>query len=170
MVMDRRELLKLTSGALLGWRGSLARAASGGRSPKVLYFTRSAGFEHSVVKRQNGQLAHSEKCLIDMGKRDVLVIFDIRRYQESLVRFAEKAHHRGVQIILFTDQWLSPIARFARHVISARTGVPSNWDSNAAILAIIEALMAAATKTLWDLSKARMEALEILRKNSQRPV
>jgi hypothetical protein len=47
--------------------------------------------------------------------------------------------------------------------------VPSNWDSNAAILAIIEALMSAATKTLWDLSKARMEALEILRKNSQRP-
>jgi type 1 glutamine amidotransferase len=68
--MDRRELLKLTSGAWLGWRGSLALAASGGRSPKVLYFTRSAGFEHPVVKRQNGQLAHSEKCLIDMGKRN----------------------------------------------------------------------------------------------------
>ena len=56
-----------------------------------------------------------------MGKRDVLVIFDIRRYQESLIRFAEKAHARGVQIVLFTEQWLSPIARFARHVIAGRS-------------------------------------------------
>ena len=43
-----------------------------------------------------GQESNWRDRLIDMGKRDVLVIFDIRRYQDSLVRFAEKAHQRGV--------------------------------------------------------------------------
>jgi hypothetical protein len=33
---------------------------------------------------------------------------------------------------------------------------------------VVEALIAAATKSLWDLSKARMEALEVLRKGVPR--
>ena len=78
---------------------------------------------HLTIIRPNvfhlaGQESNWRDRLIDMGKRDVLLVFDIRRYQDSLVRFAERAHQRGVQIVLFTDQWLSPIARFARHVDS----------------------------------------------------
>ena len=88
----------------------------------------------------------------------------MRDYENAVMRLKAS----GATIVLFTDQWLSPIARFARHVISARTAVPSNWDSNAAILAVVEALMASATKSLWDLSKARMEALEMLRKSVPR--
>src|SRR5690349_202805 len=65
--MYRRELLKLASGAALGW--TALRAATGGRPRRLLYFTRSAGFEHSVIKRQDGQTSHSEKYLAEMGKR-----------------------------------------------------------------------------------------------------
>lgn len=36
---------------------------------KVLYFTRSAGFEHSVVRRQGAHLSHSERLLIEMGRK-----------------------------------------------------------------------------------------------------
>ena len=93
-------------------------------------------------------------------KRDVLVVFDIRRYQEDVVHLAEEASERAATIVLFTDQWLSPIARHAKHVISARIAVPSNWDSNAAIFAVIEAMIASATKELWDVAEARMKALE----------
>jgi DNA-binding MurR/RpiR family transcriptional regulator len=56
--------------------------------------------------------------LLDMGKRDVLVIYDIRRYQPSLLRLANAAASRQVRIILLTDQWLSPIVRVATHVLS----------------------------------------------------
>ena len=97
---------------------------------------------HLTIIRPNvfhlaGQESNWRDRLIDMGKRDVLLIFDIRRYQDSLVRFAEKAHQRGVQIVLFTDQWLSPIARFARHVDCRphrqclRPGIPRRrcWSS-----------------------------------------
>jgi DNA-binding MurR/RpiR family transcriptional regulator len=93
----------------------------------------------------------------------VLVIFDIRRYQESLIRFAEKAHARGVQIVLFTDQWLSPIARVARHVIPGRTSVPSAWDSSAALFVVAEALIGEITRQLETDSARRIREMEHLR-------
>ena len=76
---------------------------------------------HLAIIRPNvfhlaGQESNWRDRLIDMDRRDVLLVFDIRRYQDSLLRLAETAQARGVQIVLFTDQWLSPIARFARHI------------------------------------------------------
>lgn len=123
---------------------------------------------HLTIIRPNvfhltGQESNWRDRLIDMGKRDVLVIFDIRRYQESLIRFAEKAHERGVQIVLFTDQWLSPIARFARHVIAGRTAVPSPWDSSASLLVAAEVLIRELTRELETDSAKRIREMEDLR-------
>jgi len=123
---------------------------------------------HLTIVRPNvfhlaGQESVWRDRLIDMGKRDVLLIFDIRRYQDSLQRFAETAHRRGVQIVLFTDQWLSPIARFARHVIAGRTAVPSAWDSSAALFVVAEALIGALTLRLETESAARIREMENLR-------
>lgn len=110
-----------------------------------------------------GQESHWRDRLVDMGKRDVLLIFDIRRYQESLLHFAEKANQRGVQPVLFTDQWLSPIARFARHVVAGRTSVPSAWDSSASLFVVAETLIGALTAELEAESAARMAEMERLR-------
>jgi DNA-binding MurR/RpiR family transcriptional regulator len=123
---------------------------------------------HLTIIRPNvfhltGQESNWRDQLIDMGKRDVLLIFDIRRYQDSLVRFAEKAHQRGVQIVLFTDQWLSPIARFARHVIAGRTAVPSPWDSSSALFVVAEALIGEITRELEADSARRIREMENLR-------
>jgi DNA-binding MurR/RpiR family transcriptional regulator len=142
----------------------------GGRLTEAvaLYAVRHLRVIRPEVTLVEGQAATWRDQVIDFGKRDVLIVFDIRRYQDDIILLAQEATERGATIVLFTDQWLSPIARFARHVIAARTAVPSNWDSNAAILAVVEALMAGATKSLWELSKARMEALEMLRKGGPR--
>jgi DNA-binding MurR/RpiR family transcriptional regulator len=123
---------------------------------------------HLTIIRPNvlhltGQESNWRDRLIDMGKRDVLLIFDIRRYQESLARFAEKAHQRGVHIILFTDQWLSPIARFARHVVAGRTAVPSPWDSSAALFVVAETLIGELTRRLEADSARRIGEMEKLR-------
>jgi DNA-binding MurR/RpiR family transcriptional regulator len=123
---------------------------------------------HLTIIRPNvfhlvGQESNWRDRLIDMGKRDVVLIFDIRRYQGSLERFAEKAEQRGVQILLITDQWLSPIARFARHVIAARTAVPSAWDSSAALLVVAETLVGEITRHLGNESTRRIGELEALR-------
>jgi DNA-binding MurR/RpiR family transcriptional regulator len=123
---------------------------------------------HLAIVRPNvfhlaGQESAWRDRLVDMGKRDVLVIFDIRRYQDSLIAFAEKAHRRGVQIILFTDQWLSPIARFARHVVAGRTAVPSAWDSSAALFVMTETLIGEVTRHIDEAGARRMSAIESLR-------
>ncbi|TIV97234.1 MAG: MurR/RpiR family transcriptional regulator [Mesorhizobium sp.] len=137
----------------------------GGRftDPLARYMAAHLAIIQPDVYHLAGQESIWRDRLIDMGKRDVLVIFDIRRYQESLIRFAEKAHERGVQIVLFTDQWLSPIARFARHVIAGRTAVPSAWDSSAALLVVAETLIGAVTRQLEAAGAKRIRDLESLR-------
>ncbi|TGQ33870.1 MULTISPECIES: MurR/RpiR family transcriptional regulator [unclassified Mesorhizobium] len=137
----------------------------GGRftDPLARYMAAHLAIVQPNVFHLAGQESVWRDRLIDMGKHDVLVIFDIRRYQDSLVRFAETAHQRGVQIVLFTDQWLSPIARFARHVIAGRTAVPSAWDSSAALFVVAETLIGAVTRQLEAEGAKRIRELESLR-------
>ena len=40
---------------------------------RVLYFTKSSAFEHSVVKQVNGQPSHSERVLARLGERNDIV-------------------------------------------------------------------------------------------------
>jgi DNA-binding MurR/RpiR family transcriptional regulator len=79
------------------------------------------------------------------------------------VALSERASKRGATIILFTDQWLSPIARWAKHVLPTRVVVPSHWDSSASILVLVETILAALTKRLWVTARGRMEEIEQLR-------
>jgi uncharacterized protein len=69
--MNRRELLCGLGGCAaafslsrLSW--SNARAAG---TNKLLMFTKSSGFEHSVVKRSDGKLGLAEHIVTDMGKQ-----------------------------------------------------------------------------------------------------
>jgi len=98
--------------------------------------------------------------LLDMQQDDILIIFDIRRYETDLLSFAKLAHKKGVSIILFTDQWLSPIAKYATHTFPVLIEAPSGWDSSVAILFIIEAIITAVESKLWPAALDRMSELE----------
>jgi len=69
--MKRREMLLTTGAAVLGLSsfplGRLAAAEK--KRQKLLYFTRSVGYEHSVVSRKGGQPSHSERILGELGKK-----------------------------------------------------------------------------------------------------
>ena len=69
--MKRREMLLATAAAAVGASTFPFRwvAAAEKKKQKVLYFTRSAGFVHSVVNRGGAKLAHSEKILTELGKK-----------------------------------------------------------------------------------------------------
>lgn len=67
----RRDLLRAAGAGMLSasafpwhWVG-----AAESRHQKVLYFTRSAGFEHDAVKRKDGQPSISDRILTELGKR-----------------------------------------------------------------------------------------------------
>lgn len=137
----------------------------GGRftDPIAAYMAAHLAVVRPGVLHLSGQESSWSDRLIDMGRHDVLVVFDIRRYQESLLRLAESAHGRGACILLFTDQWLSPIARHARHVVAGRTAVPSAWDSPAALFLVAEALIGRLTSRLGTEAAERIREVDRLR-------
>ncbi|GAC1466491.1 MAG: hypothetical protein NVSMB9_07110 [Isosphaeraceae bacterium] len=67
--LDRRQFLLAAGAAALGV-GPLGRvlAAPKGSSKKVLFFTKSSGFQHSVITRANGKLSLAERILTEIGK------------------------------------------------------------------------------------------------------
>jgi len=115
------------------------------------------------VQLVSGQTATWVEHLLDFSSKDVLVVFDIRRYQKDVVRFANAAAAQGVDILLFTDQWLSPIAAVARHVFAVRTAIPSSFESFGALSALTEVLVASLQAGNWNEAKRRMERLEKFR-------
>ncbi|GIT91711.1 RpiR family transcriptional regulator [Jannaschia pagri] len=100
--------------------------------------------------------------LLDAQTGDVVVLFDVRRYENNILRLAEMAHARGAKLILFTDQWRSPVHRLADISFSARIVVPSAWDSVATTMLLIETVIAAVQNVDWDDTRARMERLETM--------
>ncbi|MBZ6078628.1 MurR/RpiR family transcriptional regulator [Microvirga puerhi] len=141
---------------------------TGGRFTGAL--ARYAESHFRIVRSQvdyiDGQPALWRDRMIEIGRKDVLVVFDIRRYQEDVIALSETAAKQGATVVLLTDPWLSPIARVARHVLPAHISAPSNWDSSIGLMLIAEALVGAVTRRLWDTARLRMEAVEKLRKDA----
>jgi DNA-binding MurR/RpiR family transcriptional regulator len=100
--------------------------------------------------------------LLDMAEGDVLLMFDIRRYETNLQRLAEMAASRGVTVVLITDQWASPVAKVADQVFTCWVEIPSAWDSNIATMMMLEALIAAVQEEIWPETRKRFERLDAL--------
>lgn len=100
--------------------------------------------------------------VLNMSAGDVLVIFDIRRYEQDMETLAQAAQASGVSIILFTDIWQSPVARHAQNTIRVHIEAPSAWDSSVVTLFVVEALIDAIQNTTWEETRERMKSLEDL--------
>lgn len=98
--------------------------------------------------------------LLDVQEGDVFIIFDMRRYENNTLKLAEMAHAKGAKVILFTDQWRSPIHQFADISFSSRIVVPSAWDSAATTLLLVETMISTMQNLNWGDTKDRMESLE----------
>jgi len=130
-------------------------------------------FTHLQVVREGVQLLPPSSSLwphqlLNMKQGDVLLIFDVRRYETDLYKFAQLAKERGVVIVLLTDQWMSPISSLAKHSINVRIEVPSGWDSAVVTVFFVEALIAAVENELWDEASDRMQQLEGILNSTKR--
>ncbi len=70
-LLNRRQALLAGGAALLGMgTGALNRsfAAEKSSGKKVLFFTKSSGFQHSVITRKDGKLSLAERILTELGK------------------------------------------------------------------------------------------------------
>lgn len=84
-------------------------------------------------------------------KNSVLLVADIRRYDVTLLNFIKRLQQeKGIRIILLTDVWESPVSEFADITISIYTGTDACWDSNLALLSVLEELMGRITNNLGE--------------------
>ena len=70
--MNRREMIFRTAAATLGMAisGCAAQTSSeSGKPKKVLFFSKSSGYEHAVIKHSNGEPSFVEKILADLGPK-----------------------------------------------------------------------------------------------------
>ena len=114
----------------------------------------------SGVRRLDGRPATRADQLIDVRPGDVAVVFDVRRYDASLVELAAELAARRAQIVLITDEWMSPVSRFAKLVLPCRTEMDRTWDANGALLTLVEAIIARTTELGWPTASKRMGSIE----------
>jgi DNA-binding MurR/RpiR family transcriptional regulator len=100
--------------------------------------------------------------VLAMREGDVLVVFDVRRYERDTARLGEMARERGVDLVVFTDQWGSPVMKAAAVAFHARIEVPSAWDSSVVTLFLVETLIAALLSRAGADGIRRLKTLEEL--------
>ncbi|KXF78232.1 RpiR family transcriptional regulator [Paramesorhizobium deserti] len=95
--------------------------------------------------------------VLRMRKKDVVLLFDFRRYQPSLARLAETiAEKPGATIIVITDKWMSPAARSADHIVALPIDAGTAWDTVASAMALVEALIVRVSETDWEATQKRI--------------
>mgnify|MGYP000881477893 CR=1 FL=1 len=94
------------------------------------------------------------------GKR--VLVTGVLNTDSIAFSIARCAQEQGAEVVLITDQWVSPAAERARYRLSAHVEAPSAWDSTVAIQVLVETLLAAVQTLTWDETQARMKRLENL--------
>lgn len=90
--IDRREWMEAAAACWLGGavfpRFMLPEAKAASAPKKILFFTKSSGFPHSVVTRPKGGLAHAERILTELGQQhgfEVLASKDGRLFEPDQI-------------------------------------------------------------------------------------
>jgi DNA-binding MurR/RpiR family transcriptional regulator len=137
-------------------------AAEGGRFSRliaeylVLHLMQIRGEAHMIPSRP----VERADVLLDIGRRDVLVLFDFRRYEPATQTLAERCSEAGAKIVLVTDRWLSPISSVADVVLPVRVDAIAVYDSLVPALALMEVLVAGVLAAGGDDAQRRLERFE----------
>jgi DNA-binding MurR/RpiR family transcriptional regulator len=100
--------------------------------------------------------------MLDVGRGDVLVAFDYRRYQHDTVRLAMISKRQGATLIAFTDPYLSPLAAQADVILTTSVASPSPFDALTPAVALVETVIAALVDQLGAAPRERMARYDAL--------
>ncbi len=134
----------------------------GGRFTDAIaaYLTAHLRVVRAGVRKLEQRPASAADQMLDVEAGDSALFFDIRRYDEDLLRIAKALKARRARVILITDSWISPISRHAKYVLPCAVDVGRTWDSNVALFTLGEAIIARVTELLWDSARERIAAKE----------
>ncbi len=97
---------------------------------------------------------------LELSRRDVLCLFDYRRYQPDTIATGRLAAEQGAVVVVFTDPWLSPAVESARHVLISHADSASPFDSMLGAFALTEVLAAKVVVALGEAGRARVAEIE----------
>jgi len=120
---------------------------------------------HLRILRPNVRMTSAAdriSSMLDVGRGDVLVAFDYRRYQHDTVRLALIAKRQGATLIAFTDPYLSPLAAHADVILTTSVQSPSPFDALTPAVALVETVIAALVDQLGVTPRDRMARYDAL--------
>jgi DNA-binding MurR/RpiR family transcriptional regulator len=97
---------------------------------------------------------------LEVSRRDVLCLFDYRRYQHDTIAAGKVAAERGAVVVVFTDPWLSPAVEYGRHVLISHADSASPFDSLLGAFALVEVIAGKVVASLGEAGIARVGELE----------
>lgn len=97
--------------------------------------------------------------LIDVDKRDVIIVFDLQPYDSGLAAFTRLASERGAQLVIFTDNEMSSITEAGRFVFVAATSRQA-LTANTTAVALIEILLAEVQRIIGEPADERLRQLQ----------
>jgi len=92
---------------------------------------------------QAGGPSHAARQLVKRGPRDLLIALAFPRYVEDTIALTRLARERGVKVLALTDEPSSPLVPLADVTLYAHVDRQVAPTSNATVLALLEALVAA---------------------------
>ncbi|HET8602015.1 MAG TPA: MurR/RpiR family transcriptional regulator [Segeticoccus sp.] len=105
-------------------------------------------------------------ALLDVDRRSVVAVFDFRRYQRDTVDFGAAAAAQRAHLLLFTDQYLSPLAAQADVVLPTNVESPSPFDVLTPAMALVEVLVAGVVARLGRRPRERMARYDELSRDA----
>lgn len=104
------------------------------------------------------------EVILQLRKQDVFFIFDFRRYQPSLERLSKAVSGMSqARIVLVTDKWQSPVAKYASQIVSLPTEIDTAWDTSVFCVAFIEALIVNLSDSRWEKVQRRIKSWDACR-------
>ena len=105
--------------------------------------------------------------MLDLDPKSVVVLFDYRHYQESTVSWGIEATKRRAHLILFTDQYLSPLAQHATSLLTCSTKGLDPFDSLVGAFALIELVIAEVARSMGAPARKRLADLLALQQREE---
>jgi DNA-binding MurR/RpiR family transcriptional regulator len=99
-------------------------------------------------------------AMIELSRKDVVVLFDYHRYQQSAADLAARAHRAGATVLLITDDLACPVAPEAEVVLAASSTVNTTYQSMAAGFLLTELLVPLVMEAVGEPARTRMALWE----------
>ncbi|BBY27526.1 MurR/RpiR family transcriptional regulator [Mycolicibacterium sediminis] len=98
--------------------------------------------------------------MMELTRRDVVVLFDYHRYQRSAAELAADVHRAGASVVLVTDDLACPVAPDAEVVLAASSTVGTVYQSMAAGFLLTELLIPLVMDAVGEPARTRMALWE----------